>query len=241
MTTAKLTRRQALEAAGAGAAALALSALADAANAPQRKDAFVLPRLPYAYDALAPHIDEQTMHLHHDRHHQAYVDGLNAAVAGHPDLQKQPVEELLRNISQVPEGIRQKVINHGGGHANHTLFWEVMGPKGGGHPTGALAQVLGGVWPDFATFQKQFKQAALDRFGSGWAWLVLSKGKLEIISTANQDSPLMSGRTPLLGLDVWEHAYYLGYQNKRPAYVDAWWNVVNWVNVAERYATAARG
>lgn len=235
----RVTRRQALRTASCGAAALALSR-AGAATAQDQPAGFTLPKLPYAYDALAPHIDERTMRIHHDLHHQAYVTGLNAALMGQPDLQKQTVESLLRNIQKVPMSIRQRVINHGGGHYNHTIFWDMMGPKAGGQPAGKLAEALSSTFKSFDNFKNVFKQAALDRFGSGWAWLVKNGNRLEIISTANQDSPIMDGKTVLLGIDVWEHAYYLNYQNRRPAYVDAWWNVVNWPYVAGRFERAGK-
>ncbi len=201
--------------------------------------AHTLPALPYAYDALEPHIDARTMEIHHSKHHQGYVNNLNAALEGHPDLQAKSVEDLLRGINDVPEGIRQAVINNGGGHANHSLFWKCMTPGGGGAPSGALADAINGTFGSFETFQAQFETAAKTRFGSGWAWFGLhSDGKLHVGSTANQDSPLMFGHTPLLGLDVWEHAYYLKYQNRRPDYVRAFWNVVNWAQVAANLAAA---
>jgi Fe-Mn family superoxide dismutase len=168
------------------------------------------------------------------------VDNLNAALEGHADLQKLPIEQLLQNINKVPENIRQKVINNGGGHANHTMFWEIMGPKAGGDPTGPLADAIKATFTDFANFKAKIKEKALGQFGSGWAWLVSGGGKLDIISTPNQDSPLMKGQTPILGVDVWEHAYYLRYQNKRPDYVEAWWKVVNWPAVAKRFAGAGK-
>src|SRR5687767_5723020 len=192
-----------------------------------------VPPLPYDYKALEPHIDEQTMRIHHDKHHAAYVTNLNAALEKHPQLQSKSIEDLLKNINTVPENIRTAVRNNGGGHANHTMFWEIMGPGKGGKPSGALDEAIRSAFGDFAGFQGQIKQAATGRFGSGWAWLVLAGGKLQVLSTANQDSPYMEGQTPILGLDVWEHAYYLKYQNKRPDYVDAWWNVVNWDAVAK--------
>ena len=198
--------------------------------------AHVLPPLPYPSNALEPYIDTMTMEIHHGRHHKAYVDNLNAALEGQAALTAKPIEQLLREINTVPESIRQKVINNGGGHANHTMFWEIMGPKGGGDPTGPLADAIKATFTDFANFKAKIKEAALGRFGSGWAWLVASGGKLAIESTANQDSPYMSGKVPLLGVDVWEHAYYLRYQNRRPDYVDAWWKVVNWPAVAARFA-----
>ena len=203
--------------------------------------AYTLPPLPYPADALEPYIDKMTMEIHHGRHHKAYVDNLNKALEGHADLQKLPVEQLLRDIKRVPENIRQAVINNGGGHANHTMFWEIMAKNAGGKPAGPLADEIKKVFGDFSAFQQQFKQAAAGRFGSGWAWLVHADGKLHIISTPNQDSPYMNGQLPILGLDVWEHAYYLKYQNKRPDYIDAWWNVVNWNAVADRFSKAKAG
>ena len=197
-----------------------------------------LPKLPYAYDALEPHIDAQTMEIHHTKHHQGYVTKLNAALEKAPDLQKTSLEELLRGIATVPEAIRTAVRNNGGGHANHTLFWQVMAPKGGGEPSGKLGDAISKTFGGFAAFQEQFTAAATTRFGSGWAWLVLLNGKLAIESTANQDSPIMEGKTPVLGLDVWEHAYYLKYQNRRPDYIKAWWNVINWPEVARRFESA---
>jgi len=202
--------------------------------------AYTLPPLPYAADALEPSIDKMTMEIHHGRHHKTYVDNLNKALEG-SDLGNKPIEQLLRDIKSVPENIRQAVINNGGGHANHSMFWVIMGKGAGGKPTGPLGDDLTKAFGDFATFQAQLKQAALGRFGSGWAWLVLADGKLQVISSANQDSPYMQGQVPLLGLDVWEHAYYLKYQNKRADYIDAWWNVVNWGAVAQRYAEAKAG
>jgi Fe-Mn family superoxide dismutase len=202
--------------------------------------AYTLPPLPYPTNALEPSIDALTMEIHHDRHHKAYVDNLNKALEGHPQLANKPIEQLLREINQVPENIRTAVRNNGGGHANHTMFWEIMA-KGGGKPTGALDEAIKSTFHDFAAFQQQLKQAAVGRFGSGWAWLVLAGGKLQVLSTANQDSPYMDGHIPILGIDVWEHAYYLKYQNKRPDYIDAWWNVVNWNAVGKRYADAKAG
>jgi Fe-Mn family superoxide dismutase len=203
--------------------------------------AYQLPPLPYAYDALEPHIDRMTMEIHHDRHHGTYVNNVNAALEGHADLAAKSIEDLLRGIDGVPENIRTAVRNNGGGHANHSLFWQVMKPGGGGQPSGALADAINGAFGSFDAFKDQFSKAAAGRFGSGWAWLVVGRdGKLAITSTANQDSPYMEGLTPILGLDVWEHAYYLKYQNKRPDYIAAFWNVVNWDEVAARLA-AARG
>jgi Fe-Mn family superoxide dismutase len=203
--------------------------------------AFTLPSLPYAANALEPYIDTMTMEIHQGRHHKAYVDNLNKALEGQTALASKPIEQLLREISQVPETIRQAVTNNGGGHANHTMFWEIMGPGAGGQPSGPLADDIKATFGDFAAFQTQLKQAGVSRFGSGWAWLVVADGKLKILSSANQDSPYMSGQAPIMGVDVWEHAYYLKYQNKRPDYLDAWWNVVNWKAVAERYSKAKAG
>jgi Fe-Mn family superoxide dismutase len=199
---------------------------------------FALPPLPYPADALEPSIDKMTMEIHHGKHHKAYVDNLNAALAGHADLESKSIEQLLAQISSVPESIRQKVINNGGGHANHTMFWQIMGPGGGGEPGGNLAAAIKSTFGDFASLKAKIKEAGLGRFGSGWSWLVASGGKLAIESTANQDSPIMQGKTPLLGVDVWEHAYYLKYQNRRADYLDAWWNVVNWKAVEERFGKA---
>ncbi len=203
--------------------------------------AYQLPDLPYPFDALEPHIDAMTMEIHHDRHHAGYVKNVNAALEGYPDLAAKSVEDLLREINSVPESIRTAVRNHGGGHANHSLFWQIMSPDGGGEPSGALATAINSAFGGFEAFRDQFSKAALGRFGSGWAWLVVdSGGGLSVLSTANQDSPLMDGLTPILGIDVWEHAYYLKYQNRRGDYVKAWWNVVNWPEVARRLE-AARG
>ncbi len=195
--------------------------------------AYELPPLPYAYDALTAAIDEQTMRIHHDKHHAGYVNNLNAALEKHPEHQGKPVEELLRNLDSLPEDIRTAVRNNGGGHANHTLFWNIMSPNGGGEPTGALADEIKSTFGSFDAFKEQFSKAGATRFGSGWAWLVRTNdGKLAVTSTPNQDTPLMEGHTPLLGLDVWEHAYYLRYQNRRADYIGAWWDVVDWNNVA---------
>ena len=203
--------------------------------------AYTLPNLPYAPNALEVSIDATTMEIHHGRHHKAYVDNLNKALEGQAALASKPIEQLLREIAQVPDGIRQAVINNGGGHANHAMFWEIMGPGAGGEPTGPLADDIKATFTAFATFKAQIKDAGIKRFGSGWSWLVLADGKLKILSSANQDSPYMIGQSPIMGVDVWEHAYYLKYQNKRPDYLDAWWNVVNWKAVAERYAKAKAG
>ncbi len=237
----KVTRRQVLHAASAGAAVLALSSVAPArAGGGIGHAPYSLPKLPYEYDALAPHIDRETMTIHHQRHHQAYVDGINAALMGHAELQKTPLDQLLRNIDKVPQAIRQRVTNHGGGHYNHAMFWEIMGPRGGGKPSGAIADAIDKAFGSFTAFQKQFRQTCLDRFGSGWGWLVFDKGRVEITSSANQDCPLMTGKTPILGLDVWEHAYYIHYRNRRADYIDAWWNVVNWTAVNQRLAAARK-
>src|SRR5262245_17299726 len=184
-----------------------------------------LPKLPYGFDALEPHIDTQTMQIHHGKHHQAYVNNLNAALDKHPDLHKKNLGELLAGINTVPEDIRPAVRNNGGGHTNHSLFWTIMAPNAGGEPGGKLADAIKKAFGDFAKFKEQFAQSGVGRFGSGWAWLIASGGKLSIESAANQDSPLMDGKQPILGLDVWEHAYYLKYQNRRPDYIAAWWNV----------------
>ncbi|GIO10048.1 superoxide dismutase [Brevibacillus reuszeri] len=197
-----------------------------------------LPALPYAHDALVPHIDAQTMEIHHGRHHATYVNNLNAALEGHADLQNKSVEELISNLDALPEGIRTAVRNNGGGHANHTLFWEILSPNGGGAPTGELADAINAAFGSFDNFKAEFAKAATTRFGSGWAWLTAEGGKVAISSTPNQDSPVMEGKTPILGLDVWEHAYYLNYQNKRPDYIAAFWNVVDWDEVSKRFAAA---
>jgi len=199
--------------------------------------AFTLPPLPYPSDALEPHIDKMTMEIHHDKHHGTYVTNLNKALESAPDLQSKSIEELLaNNLAAVPESIRTAVRNNGGGHANHSLFWKLMKRGGGGAASGDIAGVISSNFSNFDSFKEKFNAAAAGRFGSGWAWLVRDKaGKFEIISTANQDSPLMEGKEPVLGLDVWEHAYYLKYQNRRPEYVAAWWNVVNWDEVAKRF------
>jgi len=197
-----------------------------------------VPSLAYAFDALEPHIDAKTMEIHHDKHHATYVAKLNAALEGHADLAAKPLEELLRGIDSLPEGVRSAVKNHGGGHANHTLFWEIMAPHAGGSPSGKLAEAIERDFGSFADFQEKLTNAAANQFGSGWGWLVASGGKLEVLARPNQDSPLMEGKTPLLGVDVWEHAYYLKYQNRRPDYLTAWWNVVNWPAVAGKFDQA---
>jgi superoxide dismutase, Fe-Mn family len=198
---------------------------------------YTLPPLPYPYNALEPHVDAQTMEIHHTKHHQAYVNNLNAALKDHAEHQGKPVEQLIANLSALPESIRTAVRNNGGGHANHSMFWLLMKSGGGGEPTGDLAKAITSELGGFTGFKDAFAKAAMSRFGSGWAWLVRDKnGKLAVTSTANQDNPIMEGQTPLLGLDVWEHAYYLKYQNRRADYVAAWWNVVNWDEVARRFA-----
>ena len=198
-----------------------------------------LPDLPYVHDALEPHIDARTMEIHHGKHHQAYVNNLNAALQGHTDLMAKPIEQLLREIELVPEWIRTGVQNNGGGHANHSLFWSIMSPGGGGEPFGPLGDAITSTFGSFAAFQEKFQQAAATRFGSGWGWLVVTDGgSLGVYSMANQDSPYMKGDTPILGVDVWEHAYYLHYQNRRPDYLTAFWNVVDWSQVGERFEAA---
>jgi Fe-Mn family superoxide dismutase len=200
--------------------------------------AYELPDLPYSYDALEPAVDAKTMEIHHSKHHQGYVNKLNKALEGHDQLAQKPVEQLLNEIEDVPDEIMQDVINNGGGHANHSLFWTVMSPDGGGEPTGEVADMINDTFGDFASFKDEFNQAALGRFGSGWAWLIVDDGEMWVGSTANQDSPLLKGRTPILGLDVWEHAYYLHYQNRRGDYVKSWWDVVNWDEVNRRFKQA---
>ncbi len=199
---------------------------------------FEVPPLPYDYAALEPHIDARTMEIHHTKHHQTYVDKLNAAIEGHDNLQYDHVDELLKNFDSVPENIKGAVRNHGGGHSNHTLFWSIMGPDRGGEPTGEVAAAISDAFGSFKEFQEKFNATATAHFGSGWAWLVLDAGKADVISLPNQDSPLIQGKTPILGLDVWEHAYYLKYQNKRPDYIEAWWNVVDWDQVNQRLTQA---
>jgi superoxide dismutase, Fe-Mn family len=201
---------------------------------------YTLPALPYAYDALEPHIDARTMEIHHTKHHQTYVDKLNAALEGQNTPEGESVEDLMRNFDKVPESIKTAVRNHGGGHANHSLFWTVMAPGGGGDPSGDVAAALTEAFGDFNAFKEKFNTTATNIFGSGWAWLVVDGGKLDVIGRPNQDSPLAEGKEPILGLDVWEHAYYLNYQNRRPDYIGAWWNVVNWDEVNRRLG-AARG
>lgn len=201
--------------------------------------AFELPPLPYAEDALEPHIDARTMSIHHDKHHAGYTNNLNKALEGHAQWQNKSIEEILRNIEQIPEEIRTAVRNNGGGYANHSLFWQVMSPSGGGTPGGELATAINAKFGSFEAFKEKFSSTAGSRFGSGWGWLVVkSDGSLDVYSTANQDSPYMEGDVPILGVDVWEHAYYLNYQNRRPDYISAWWNTVDWDQVAENYRNA---
>lgn len=199
--------------------------------------AYSLPALPYNYNALEPHIDARTMEIHHTKHHQAYINNVNTALEGSP-LADKPIDDLMRELSSVPENIRTAVRNNGGGHSNHSLFWTILAPGGGGAPTGALADAINAACGGFESFREQFAKAAATRFGSGWAWLSVADGKLVVESTANQDTPLSDGHTPILGLDVWEHAYYLHYQNRRPDYIAAFWNVVNWDEVARRFSAA---
>ncbi|MBC2200804.1 superoxide dismutase [Listeria welshimeri] len=199
---------------------------------------YELPKLPYTYDALEPNFDKETMEIHYTKHHNTYVTKLNEAVANHPELASKPVEELVANLDSVPEDIRGAVRNHSGGHANHTLFWSILSPNGGGAPTGNLKAAIESEFGTFDEFKEKFNAAAAARFGSGWAWLVVNNGKLEIVSTANQDSPLSDGKTPVLGLDVWEHAYYLKFQNRRPEYIDTFWNVINWDEANKRFDAA---
>ena len=203
--------------------------------------AYSLPQLPYEYDALEPHIDKETMNIHHTKHHNTYVTNLNAALEGQEELAAKSLEDLLADIESVPENIRTAVRNNGGGHANHSLFWEILSPNGGGQPEGELAEAITAKFGSFESFKEEFAKAATTRFGSGWAWLTVKDGELDLYSTANQDSPLMEGKTPILGLDVWEHAYYLNYQNRRPEYINSFWNVVNWDEVSKRYTAAKEG
>jgi Fe-Mn family superoxide dismutase len=236
-----MTRRSLLAVGGLGV--LGTSGLARrsayAASAVTPPAEYTLPPLPYEAAALEPHIDAQTMQIHHGKHHQAYITNLNTALKDHPALQEAKLETLLAHLDRVPEPIRMAVRNNGGGHANHSLFWTLMSPKGGGAPSGAIARAIDSQLGGFASFKDAFTKAAMTRFGSGWAWLVAKDGKLSVASLPNQDSPLMEGGTPLLGLDVWEHAYYLKYQNRRADYVAAWWNVVNWDEVARRFEQAS--
>jgi Fe-Mn family superoxide dismutase len=199
---------------------------------------YELPQLPYAYDALEPHFDKETMNIHHTKHHNTYVTNLNAALESYPELAEKSVEALISDLNEVPEAIRTAVRNNGGGHANHSLFWTILSPNGGGEPVGELAKAIDAKFGGYDKFKEEFTKAATTRFGSGWAWLVVNNGELEVTSTPNQDSPLMEGKTPILGLDVWEHAYYLHYQNRRPDYIAAFWNVVDWNAVEKRYQEA---
>ncbi len=235
-----VTRRDALKTIGAGAAFLGLGALplSAATSASVTPQPFTLPKLSYAYDALEPHIDAKTMEIHHSKHHQAYITNANTALASHAALQKMSAEEMLKNLSAAPEAVRPALRNNVGGHVNHAFFWRVIGPNGGGQPKGAVAEAITKGFGSFDAMKTQFADAATKRFGSGWAWLVMKDGKLAITSTANQDSPLSEGAAPLLGLDVWEHAYYLKYQNRRPDYITAFWNVVQWDHVAANLAAA---
>ena len=200
---------------------------------------YTLPDLPYSHDALEPHIDARTMEIHHSKHHQAYINNLNAALEKHPDFQApSDVDELLQNFDRVPGDIQTAVRNNGGGHSNHSLFWQIMAPNAGGEPGGAIGEAIRSAFGDFSSFREKFSTAAKGRFGSGWAWLVVDGGSVKVTDTPNQDSPLMEGKTPILGVDVWEHAYYLKYQNKRPDYLAAWWNTINWQAVNDRYRKA---
>lgn len=242
-----LSRRDALKTLGAGAAVLGLGAMSvNAASATTAKGGamaataqpFTLPKLAYAYDALEPHIDAKTMEIHHSKHHQAYITNANNALAAQPSLQKMSAEEMLGNLNALPESARTALRNNVGGHVNHAFFWQIIGPNGGGAPTGPVASAIAQSFGSFDAFKTQFADAATKRFGSGWAWLTAKEGKLAITSIANQDSPLSEGAHPVLGLDVWEHAYYLKYQNRRADYIAAFWNVVKWDHVAARYAAA---
>jgi Fe-Mn family superoxide dismutase len=199
-----------------------------------------LPPLPYPYEALEPHIDTQTMQIHHDKHHAAYVNNLNTALEKYPDLQNKSAEELIKDLNSVPEDIRMAVRNNGGGHVNHTMFWEIMGPGGGGAPSGELGDAINKAFGSFDALKEAVNKAGVGRFGSGWSWLVVAGGELKVVSTPNQDNPISDGQTPILGVDVWEHAYYLKYQNRRPDYLAAWWNTVNWAEVAKRFAAAKK-
>ncbi|MCV3214181.1 superoxide dismutase [Plectonema radiosum NIES-515] len=240
-----IDRRHFLFLLGASVGAFALDTHASAEKAPISQttppgNTISLPPLPYAYDALEPHIDQATMQFHHDKHHAAYVKNLNAALDKHPELKSKTVEEMLRNLNSVPTDIRKIVRNNGGGHVNHSMFWQIMKPQGGGEPTGAIAKAINQSFGSFAAFKKQFNEAGVSRFGSGWVWLVRVADKLEITTTANQDSPLSEGKYPIMGNDVWEHAYYLKYQNRRTDYLDAWWNVLNWDEINKRFAAASK-
>ncbi len=231
-----MTRREALKATALVAAAASLNPTGVALGQAPAAGPYVVPPLPYAFDALEPHIDVRTMEIHHDKHHAAYVTNLNKAVADFPDLGKKPVEDLLKDLNSVPEKIRTAVRNQGGGHYNHTLFWQMMKKGGGGEPKGELAKAMEKSFGGYSGFKDKFTEAATKTFGSGWAWLVMDGKDVKIESAPNQDTPLSSGKQPLLGIDVWEHAYYLKYQNRRPEYIAAWFNVINWDFVAERYS-----
>jgi Fe-Mn family superoxide dismutase len=233
-----LTRRQLLGSAAGAAAALALSPLAGFARE-DKKAGFTLPPLPYDYDALEPSIDKLTMQIHHDKHHKAYVDNLNKALEGNEELLSKNIVDILKDLSSVPEKIRQAVINNGGGHANHSMFWEIMAPPDkSGEPSGSLADAIKSTFGDVEKLAAAMNEAGLKRFGSGWSWLVFEGGKLSVVSSANQDSPYSKGQTPILGIDVWEHAYYLKYQNRRADYLKAWWKVVNWKEAGNRFDKA---
>jgi Fe-Mn family superoxide dismutase len=236
-----VSRRQALTAAAAGVATLALGRVSPIQAEDKKKAAgYVLPPLPYAYDALSKSIDEETMKIHHDKHHQAYVTNANSLLKDHPKLLEMPVEELLSDVTQIPEKIRQGVINNAGGHSNHSIFWTIMGPKQG-KASGDLSKAIDSTFGSLDKFQKELSTKAATQFGSGWAWLVVNKKKeLSVVQRGNQNSPYMAGLTPILGIDVWEHAYYLKYKNARPAYVKAWWDVVDWSAVSDRYAKAVK-
>jgi superoxide dismutase, Fe-Mn family len=243
-----LNRRNFLIILGAATGTAALSnfnapAIAQGSQKPSQADAnslpFMLPPLPYAYNALEPHIDAETMKFHHDKHHAAYIKKLNEAVNKYPELKQKSVEDLVKNVDTLPEDVRKTIRNNGGGHLNHTMFWEIMSPKGGGQPTGAIAEAITKSFGSFSAFQEQFNEAGKNRFGSGWAWLVMDGNRqLKVTSTANQDSPLIEGLFPIMGNDVWEHAYYLKYRNKRDEYLKQWWNVVNWEEINKRYQKA---
>ncbi|MGL5924372.1 superoxide dismutase [Chroococcidiopsis sp.] len=240
-----IKRRNFLFLLGATAGAYAIETYSSHSSAwaqtPNPSGDFKLPPLPYDYKALEPHIDAQTMRIHHDRHHATYVKNLNAAIAKYPKFKGQTAEQLIQKLDSLPQDIRMTIRNNGGGHVNHSMFWEIMSPKGGGEPTGEIASAIKKNFGSFANFQQQFNQAGEKRFGSGWAWLVRTPdGKFQVTSTANQDSPLMEGNYPIMGNDVWEHAYYLKYRNRRAEYLKAWWNVVNWQEINQRLAMAAK-
>jgi Fe-Mn family superoxide dismutase len=244
LTLPAVNRRRFLKQAGATACAVAVGtkALHQTALAQAAAAGFTLPPLPYAYNALEPSIDEETMKIHHDKHHQAYINNLNMALQAHPSLLSKPIESILKDLDKLPEDIRKAVRNNGGGHYNHTLFWTIMGPGKGGEPTGELAQAITSTFTSLANFKEAFTKAAVTNFGSGWAWLsVDGHKKLVLEALPNQDSPLSSGKTPIVGVDVWEHAYYLKYKNLRPDYVKAWWNVVNWDAVSKNFQMAMKG